>query len=173
MDMIKIGRFLATLRNEKSMTQEQLGERLGVTNKTVSRWETGVYLPPVEILQMLSGLYGITINEILCGERLEEAQYKESAEKNLAQTLKRSVFTLNDEKEYFKKKWKKDHLFEIVLTFLLILVSVVLSALFYRELLLPIVILGDIWAITLRNRMAAYLERHIYDSRSPDEKEDR
>ena len=46
MDMISIGKFIAALRKEKGLTQEQLGEKLGVTNKTVSRWETGTYLPP-------------------------------------------------------------------------------------------------------------------------------
>ena len=53
MDTIKIGRFLKELRKENKLTQEQLGEKLGVTNKTVSRWETGTYLPPVECLSML------------------------------------------------------------------------------------------------------------------------
>ena len=54
MDTIKIGNFLAELRKEQNLTQEALGEKLGVTNKTVSRWENGNYLPPVEILQELS-----------------------------------------------------------------------------------------------------------------------
>ena len=74
MDMIKIGEFLAKLRKEQGWTQEQLGEKLGVTNKTVSRWEKGNYLPPVEMLQMMSEVYGLTINEILSGERLTQEQ---------------------------------------------------------------------------------------------------
>ena len=45
MDLIRIGSFLAELRHEKGLTQQALGERLGVTNKTISRWETGCYLP--------------------------------------------------------------------------------------------------------------------------------
>ena len=57
MDVQKIGNFLAELRKDKNLTQEELGERIGVTNKTVSRWENGNYLPPVEILQILSKLY--------------------------------------------------------------------------------------------------------------------
>ena len=47
MDQIKIGKFIAALRKDKGMTQEQLGEKLGVTNKTVSRWENGNYMPDV------------------------------------------------------------------------------------------------------------------------------
>ena len=64
MDMQKIGKFLAELRKSKNLTQDELGEKIGVTNKTVSRWENGNYLPPVEILQMLSKTYGVSINEL-------------------------------------------------------------------------------------------------------------
>lgn len=80
MEIQKIGIFLAELRKEKDLTQDELGEKIGVTNKTVSRWENGNYLPPVEILQMLSKLYGVSINEILSGERLNGENYKENAE---------------------------------------------------------------------------------------------
>ena len=62
MDLIKIGRFLAELRKGRELTQAELGEKLGVTNKTVSRWETGNYLPPVEMFEALSRFYGLTIN---------------------------------------------------------------------------------------------------------------
>ena len=65
MDMQKIGAFLAELRKEKNLTQDELGEQIGVTNKTVSRWENGNYLPPVEMLQILSKFYNVSINEIL------------------------------------------------------------------------------------------------------------
>ena len=50
MDLINTGKFIADLRKEKGLTQAQLGERIGVTNKTTSRWETGVYLPPADAL---------------------------------------------------------------------------------------------------------------------------
>ena len=51
MDMVKMGSFLAELRKENKLTQAELGEKLGVTNKTVSRWETGSYMPPAEVLR--------------------------------------------------------------------------------------------------------------------------
>ena len=54
MDQIRIGKFIATLRKEKGMMQEQLGEKLGATNKTISRWENGNYMPDVEMLSLLS-----------------------------------------------------------------------------------------------------------------------
>ena len=80
MDMRKIGNFLAELRKSKNLTQEELGEQIGVTNKTVSRWENGNYLPPVEILQIFSKFYEISINELLSGERLNAEHYRENAE---------------------------------------------------------------------------------------------
>ncbi len=84
MDMQKTGRFLAELRKKMNLTQEQLGERIGVTNKTVSRWENGNYLPPVEMLQILSRLYNVSINELLSGERLNDEHYRENAEEYIA-----------------------------------------------------------------------------------------
>jgi len=87
MDMQQIGSFLAQLRKEKNLTQEELGEKIGVTNKTVSRWENGNYLPPVEMLQMLSALYGVSINELLSGERLNDKNYRENAEEYIVADL--------------------------------------------------------------------------------------
>ena len=87
MDTIKIGNFLATLRKEQNLTQEALGEKLGVTNKTVSRWENGNYLPPVEMLQELSKLYAVSINELLCGERLKQEEYQAKAEETITGIL--------------------------------------------------------------------------------------
>lgn len=64
MDMVKMGSFLAELRKEQKLTQAELGEKLGVTNKTVSRWETGTYVPPVEILEGLNSLSVFIIGKI-------------------------------------------------------------------------------------------------------------
>lgn len=87
MDMQKIGTFLAELRKERNLTQDELGEQIGVTNKTVSRWENGNYLPPAEMLQILSELYGVSINELLAGGRLDEKHYKERAEEYIVTDL--------------------------------------------------------------------------------------
>ncbi|MBQ9699687.1 MAG: helix-turn-helix transcriptional regulator [Lachnospiraceae bacterium] len=69
MDTKKIGQFLKKLRKEKNMTQEELGSRVGVTNKTISKWENGNYMPPVDVLMLLSDIYSVSINEILNGRR--------------------------------------------------------------------------------------------------------
>ena len=91
MDLIKTGKFIADLRKEKGLTQEQLGKKIGVTNKTVSRWETGVYLPPADVMLTLGELFNVSVNEILSGKRLNDAEYKEAAEENLTQAIKASA----------------------------------------------------------------------------------
>ena len=90
MDMQKIGSFLAELRKEKNLTQDELGAQIGVTNKTISRWETGSYLPPVEMLQTLGDTFGVSINEILNGERISDGNYKDISEQNLKSALTKS-----------------------------------------------------------------------------------
>ena len=73
MDLLSIGNFIAQLRKQNGLTQEQLGEQIGVTNKTVSRWETGVYMPPADALMKMSELFGVTVNELLSGKRPPQA----------------------------------------------------------------------------------------------------
>ena len=100
MDTVMIGKFLKELRKEKGYTQETLGEKIGVTNKTVSRWETGTYMPPVECLVMLSDIYDVSINEIVAGQRLSQSEFNDKAEENLSEALRLS------ENEY-KQREKK------------------------------------------------------------------
>lgn len=69
MDQQKIGRFIAQSRKENSFTQEQLAEKLGVSNRSVSRWENGKNMPDVSLFQPLCDALGITIEELLDGER--------------------------------------------------------------------------------------------------------
>ena len=80
MDQLKIGRFLRALRKETALTQEQLAERLGVTSRSVSRWETGSNLPDLDLLIELADLYGVELREILDGERVREQMNKEIEE---------------------------------------------------------------------------------------------
>ena len=105
MDIIKTGKFIAKLRKDKGLTQEQFGDKIGVTNKTVSRWETGKYLPPADILILMSELFDVSINELLAGQRLSDDEYKQTAENNLTEVIRSSSFTTKDEIAFFKKKW--------------------------------------------------------------------
>lgn len=102
MNLVQIGKFIAELRKELKLTQDQFGEKIGVTNKTVSRWETGIYLPPADALLVMSQLFDISINEILSGRRLSEKEYKEAAEENITQTLKASSFSLKEKINFIR-----------------------------------------------------------------------
>ena len=77
MDLMKIGRFLQSLRKEKGLTQEQLAEKIGVARRTVSRWETGNNMPDLDILIELSDFYAVNLREILNGERKSERMNEE------------------------------------------------------------------------------------------------
>ena len=77
MDLKKIGQFLKLLRKEKGITQEQFAEIIGVSGRTVSRWETGANMPDLDILIQIADYYEVEIREILDGERKGEKMNKE------------------------------------------------------------------------------------------------
>ncbi len=168
MDMVKMGSFLAELRKEHKLTQAELGEKLGVTNKTVSRWETGNYMPPVEMLEELSSMYGLTINELLSGKKLSTEEYKEMAESNIRDTLNTSAFGLKEKQEFFKKKWRKEHISTIVactVTWIVLLAALKIQG---AETYLCGTIgglLAVLYYVVLNNRMMAYVENLIYGGR--------
>ena len=89
MNQEKIGKFIATLRKEHSMTQKELAQQLGVSDKTVSKWETGRGMPEISIMQSLCEILGISINELLSGDKLDASAYREKAEENITELMKR------------------------------------------------------------------------------------
>ena len=98
MDTKKIGAFIAMNRKKKGYTQEQLAEKLGVTNKTISRWENGHYMPDLSLLEPLSKELDITLNELLAGEEIVKEETMEYSEQNLIQTI-----------DYTDEKIKNEH----------------------------------------------------------------
>ena len=80
MDLVKTGKFLQLLRKENGFTQEELAEKLNVSRRTVSRWETGTNMPDLDILMELSDLYEVDLREILSGERKSERMNEELKE---------------------------------------------------------------------------------------------
>lgn len=162
MDTVKIGKFLSLLRKEKSLTQEQLAEKLGVNNKTISRWETGNYMPPIEMLLELSKFYDVSINELLCGERLSEDSYKEKAEANLEQVLRESPFSLKERKEYFMKKWRREHFAEDMLFLFGYIVLMIIGMIENKYMCTIVSLLGLFFVGRRNNRMMAYVENMIY-----------
>ncbi|MCM1523606.1 MAG: helix-turn-helix domain-containing protein [Ruminococcus sp.] len=162
--MIKTGKFLSSLRRTKGLTQEELGERIGVTGKTISRWETGKYLPPADMLMILGDFYGVTVNEILSGRRLGNGEYKAAAEENIKAVLSVSVFSVKEKMDFFKKKWKKDHVFELVAELTAIAALAAIGFFMYKNALPAAAVLWAVWAVSANNRMMAYAENKAFDA---------
>lgn len=89
MNQEKIGKFIAKLRKEKNMTQEQLAEKLGVSNKSISRWENGTTMPDYSLLKDICNELDTNINELMSGEKIEKENYIAKAEENLFLLKKR------------------------------------------------------------------------------------
>ena len=82
------GKFIAQLRKEKNLTQKELADKLGISDKTVSKWETGNGMPDVSLLQPLCEELSVNLNELLSGERLSEESYNGKAEENMMDLAK-------------------------------------------------------------------------------------
>lgn len=164
MDLLQIGKFIAELRKEQKFTQEQLGEKMGVTNKTVSRWENGNYLPPADMLLAMSRLFGVSVNEILCGKRLSEEDYKEATEANLVHMLESSSFSLREKIDFYKVKWLKEHI--AIMVFIGVCIAgIALAGIICRQVwLIAIALIMMPIAHALRNNtMMIYVEKNAYD----------
>ncbi|MBQ8569375.1 MAG: helix-turn-helix domain-containing protein [Oscillospiraceae bacterium] len=154
MDTKKIGIFLKELRNEKGMTQEQLGERIGVSNKTISRWETGNYMPPVDCLSILSDIYDISINEILAGERASGEVFAKIAEENITATLKE----LEKDYQNFEKKMM---CVLIVTTLLTITIIVLLPMETIKDVIVMILVVAVAFIANTLNIVAVAAKREM------------
>ncbi len=84
MDQVKIGRFIAERRKRQNLTQLEFADALGVSDKTVSKWECGKGMPELSFMQPLCGILSIDLNELFSGEKLDGADYKKKAEENMA-----------------------------------------------------------------------------------------
>lgn len=87
MDQIKIGKFIAEMRKEQDMTQIDLAEALGVSNKTISKWECGNGMPDYAVMESLCEKLKINVNELLSGERLPSKDYNKKAEENMMELI--------------------------------------------------------------------------------------
>ena len=96
MNQEKVGKFIAQCRKEKGLTQAQVAKTFGISNAAVSKWENGKSCPDASIMIELCDLLGITVNELLSGERIRTEEYKEKAEKKLVE--------LQDDKDRLTKK---------------------------------------------------------------------
>lgn len=112
MNQVKIGKFIAECRKTKKLTQAQLAEKLNITDRAISKWETGNGMPDSSIMLDLCSELGITVNELLCGEMIEMKEYNNKSEELLLK--------MTQEKE------KRDKEFLNMEIFIGILVSIIL-----------------------------------------------
>lgn len=129
MNQEKIGNFISKLRKEKKLTQEQLAEKLGITKNAVSKWERGLGLMDLSLLQPLSQILEVSVTELLNGERIIPEEISKKSEEVLVETIDYSSKKI--------KNFKKNKLLIILLTIIITISS--------------IIILDTIQAIVLKN----------------------
>lgn len=119
-----IGKFISSCRKDKGLTQTQLAEMLNITNRAVSKWETGKSCPDVSIMLELCDILGITVNELLSGERIVMEDYQKKAEENLVE--------LQSKKEKAQKSLLRVELVWLAISLLLMPVHLAINY-FYPE----------------------------------------
>ena len=87
MDQVKIGKFIADCRKKKNLTQMQLAEKLGITDKAISKWERGIAMPDSSIMLELCDILGISVNELLSGEEIKMENYNKEMENKLLEMV--------------------------------------------------------------------------------------
>ena len=113
MNQEKIGKFIQKLRKEKNMTQLELANKLGITDRAISKWENGRGMPDLSYIQSLCEILDISINELLNGERINDNQYQEKSEEII-------VDTINYTETKLKKTKKKSNIIFAVLIFIVL-----------------------------------------------------
>ncbi len=165
MNQEKIGKFIAEKRKENKLTQEQLAEKLNISKNAVSKWERGINLLDVSIMQELCKILNITLNELFIGEKILDENYKKVADNNLLNALENSSFTLKEKIDFYKRKRKKEHIFKFILCFISLIILII--ALKFQNtkgyIIVTIVgILVTLFYIVLYNQMMIYVENHVY-----------
>lgn len=120
MNQEKIGKFISECRRNKKITQSQLAEKLGVTDKSVSKWETGKCMPDLSLFSPLCEILDITINDLMAGEKIDKKEYQYKFEQNII-----NVASIINNKYSFIKK--------IILLIISILVFVILLFVFFSN----------------------------------------
>ena len=140
MDQVKIGKFLSDERKAKGYTQKQLSELLGISDKTISKWECGNGFPEASLLLPLCNELEITVNELLTGERISQQNYKKKAEENMVNMIR--------EKEENKQKILLTTMIGVIST--ITFVTLLLVVCFYTDvIILPIKIVLMVIAISV------------------------
>ena len=165
MNQEKIGKFIAMCRKENNFTQEQLAEKLGVSSKSISRWENGNTMPDYSILADLCKNLNISINELFSREKLPDEKFKEEADKNLLCALENSTFNLKDKISYYRKKWLRKHIINIFLGISIWIAAMLILKFNNGEHLIGYFagLLAVLIYSLLQNNMNTYVEKNIYE----------
>ena len=121
MNLIKIGNFIACCRKDKKMTQEQLAEKLYITDRAVSKWERGLSLPDADKMLDLCNILDINVNELLMGEKIDMKDYEKKTEELLIEMTKQ---------EEIKNKKLLTDMYVLTFTAIIFYVSIILLACF-------------------------------------------
>ena len=123
MNQEKIGKFISECRKNKKMTQSELAEKLGVTDKSIGNWENGRNMPDLSLFKPLCDELEITINELISGEKIDEKDYQEKFEENIINTI-----------DYTNKKInEKNNIIGIILIAFGIMISITAMTIFASE----------------------------------------
>ena len=123
MNQEKIGKFIALCRKQKKMTQSDLAEKLGVTEKSISNWENGRNMPELSLFKPLCQELDISLNDLMSGERVVEKEYQEKLEENIINTI-----------DYTNKKIEnRNNFIGLLLIILGTLISITAVAIFPSE----------------------------------------
>ena len=122
MDQSKIGKFISIKRKEKNLTQLELADKLGVTDRTISNWENGKNMPDISLIKQISNILDISINELLSGEEITDEDYNDKLEENLINTI-----------SYVENKDKNLNLFRTIILLLLSVIGIVLNNIFVND----------------------------------------
>lgn len=121
MDQIKIGRFIAECRKKKNLTQVQLAEKLNITDRAVSKWETGKSMPDSSVMLGLCSILEISVNDLLSGEVITMNDYNKEAEKNMLEIIRQKE---QSDRNLLRIEWVVGILALIVLFIPIIIASV-------------------------------------------------
>ena len=119
MDQEKIGKFIAECRKKKKITQQELAEKLGVSDRTIGNWENGRNMPDISLFKPLCSELDITLNDLMSGKKVKEKEYQEKFEENIVNTI-----------DYSNKKEKRVKLVCVLMVSLIALILITLFVLF-------------------------------------------
>lgn len=123
MNQEKIGRFIASMRKAKNLTQQDLAEKLGVSDRTIGNWENGRNMPDLSLFKPLCDELDITINDLMSGEKISDNKYQEKLEENIINTI-----------DYTNQKLKnKNNFIGLILIIFGVLISITAVAIFPSE----------------------------------------